>query len=46
VLDHELTIACGEDALRPVRVQRAGKGPMDTDAFLRGFAVAPGTIVG
>ena len=46
VLDHDLTIACGEDALRPTRVQRAGKGPMDTDAFLRGFAVAPGTIVG
>lgn len=46
VLDHELTIACSEDAFRPVRVQRAGRAPMDVDAFLRGFAVAPGTVLG
>ncbi|MEQ8814346.1 MAG: methionyl-tRNA formyltransferase [Thalassobaculum sp.] len=46
VLDHELTIACGADALRPTRVQRAGRGPVDTDAFLRGFAVAPGSVLG
>lgn len=46
VLDDELTIACGEDALRPVRVQRAGKGPMTAQAMLRGFAVAPGTVLG
>lgn len=46
VLDHEFTIACGTDALRPMRVQRAGKAPMPTEAFLRGFPVAPGTLVG
>ena len=46
VLDHEFTIACGEDALRPTRVQRAGKAPMATEAFLRGFPVAAGTILG
>lgn len=46
VLDHELTIACGEDALRPTRVQRAGRAPMETDAFLRGFVVAPGATLG
>jgi methionyl-tRNA formyltransferase len=46
VLDLELTIACGTDALRPTRVQRPGKGPMDTGDFLRGFPLPPGTILG
>ena len=46
VLDTELTIACGCDALRPTRVQRPGKGPMDTGDFLRGFPLTPGTILG
>lgn len=45
VLDDRLTVACGEDALRPARVQRAGKGAMDADAFLRGRGVAAGTRV-
>ncbi len=43
VLDAQLTIACGEGALRPTRVQRAGKAPMETATLLRGFAIAPGT---
>ncbi len=43
VLDDSLTIACAEGALRPLRVQRAGKAPMETAALLRGFAVPPGT---
>ena len=43
VLDAQLTIACGEGALRPTRVQRAGKAPMETAALLRGFAITPGT---
>ena len=46
VLDTELTIACGTDALRPTRVQRPGKGPMSNGDFLRGFPLAPGTILG
>lgn len=46
VLDTELTIACGSDALRVTRLQRPGKGPMDTDAFLRGFPVPPGVVLG
>ncbi|NQW09602.1 MAG: methionyl-tRNA formyltransferase [Alphaproteobacteria bacterium] len=46
VLDDALTIACGHGALRPIRVQRPGKGPMDTGAFLRGFALPPGTALG
>lgn len=42
VLDDALTIACGEAALRPKLVQRAGKRAIDTAAFLRGRPVAPG----
>ncbi len=45
VLDDRLAVACGEGALRPLRVQRAGKGPMDADAFLRGFALPPGMVL-
>ncbi|MCW9034532.1 MAG: methionyl-tRNA formyltransferase [Rhodospirillales bacterium] len=45
VLDDTLTIACGEKSLRPLRVQRPGKGPMDTEAMLRGFPIAPGTVL-
>ena len=32
-----LTVACGAGALRITRLQRAGKGPVDAGAFLRGF---------
>ena len=42
-LDDALTIACGEGAVRLDRVQRAGKGPMEAAAFLRGHAVPKGT---
>jgi methionyl-tRNA formyltransferase len=45
VLDELLTVACGEGALRPLRVQRPGRSPLDADAFLRGFALPPGTIL-
>ncbi|TAN60813.1 MAG: methionyl-tRNA formyltransferase [Magnetospirillum sp.] len=46
VLDDRLTVACGEDALRPLRVQRAGKAPMTTGEMLRGHAVPAGTVLG
>jgi len=36
------TIACGEGALRPVRVQRAGRAVTDWASFLRGFALQQG----
>jgi methionyl-tRNA formyltransferase len=42
-LDDALTIACGEAALRLVKVQRAGKGAMDARELLKGFAVPRGT---
>jgi methionyl-tRNA formyltransferase len=45
VLDQHLTIACGSFALRPLRLQRPGRGAQDAAAFLRGFAVPPGTIL-
>jgi len=45
VVDGRLTIACSEGGLRPLRVQRAGKAAVDTDAFLRGFALPEGTLI-
>ena len=44
VIDAALTVACGDgSALRPLRLQRAGKAAMATDAFLRGRPIAAGT---
>ena len=45
VLDGNLRIACGEDALQPMLVQRAGKGAMAPDELLRGFAIPKGTVL-
>jgi len=45
VLDDKLTIACGEGSIRLLDIQRAGKQPMNAGDFLRGTAVAPGTVV-
>ena len=45
VLDGTPTIACGEGALRLLKLQRPGRGPVDADAFLRGFALPPGTVL-
>jgi methionyl-tRNA formyltransferase len=45
VLDEELTIACGNGALRPTLLQRAGKGVMSTEELLRGFAIPSGTVL-
>jgi len=43
ILDDQLTIACGSGALRPVRLQRAGRGAMTPGELLRGFALPVGT---
>lgn len=43
LLDDELTIACGEGAIRIEELQRAGKQPMKASDFLRGARLAPGT---
>ncbi|MDY7098629.1 MAG: methionyl-tRNA formyltransferase [Pseudomonadota bacterium] len=45
VLDDDMTIACGSGALRPLRLQRAGKPAMDRTDFLRGRAIAAGTVL-
>jgi methionyl-tRNA formyltransferase len=45
VLDDDLLIACGENALRLTKVQPAGKPAMTTDAFLRGSPVVKGVVL-
>ncbi len=43
ILDDRMTIACGELALRPLKLQRAGKAAISAQEFLRGFPVAAGS---
>lgn len=45
VLDDEFTVACGNAAIRPLVVQRAGKPAMGADEFLRGRPVAVGSVL-
>ena len=45
VIDDKLLIACGDGAIRPIRVQRAGKGIMSTAELLRGFTIPIGTAL-
>jgi methionyl-tRNA formyltransferase len=45
VLDDQLTIACGDAALRPLVLQRAGRPAMAADEFLRGMPVPVGTVL-
>lgn len=45
ILDDNLTIACGNGGIRPIRLQRAGKGAQELDEFLRGNRVNKGDIV-
>ena len=42
VLDEQLTIACGEGAIRIIELQREGKGRMQAADFLRGVPVKAG----
>jgi len=46
VLDDQLTIACGNGAIRPETVQRAGRGVMTAVELLRGFPIPAGTRLG
>jgi methionyl-tRNA formyltransferase len=46
VLDDQLTIACGDGAVRLVELQRAGRQPMSAEAFLRGTPVVRGGVLG
>jgi methionyl-tRNA formyltransferase len=45
VLDDCLNVACGTGILRPLQVQRAGRGAMTIGELLRGFAIAKGTVL-
>jgi methionyl-tRNA formyltransferase len=45
VIDERLSIACGEGALRPLRLQRPGRTALDAPAFLRGFSIPAGTVL-
>jgi methionyl-tRNA formyltransferase len=45
-LTADLLIACGSGALRPLRVQRAGRAALDLADFLRGHPVPAGTQLG
>jgi len=45
VLDDRLTVMTNSAAIRPVQVQRAGRGPMSAEELLRGFAVSKGTFL-
>ena len=42
LLDDQLTIACGEGAVRILELQRAGKAPMKAAEFLRGTPLKAG----
>jgi methionyl-tRNA formyltransferase len=43
IIDDQLTIACNTNAIRPTRIQRAGKPAMPTADLLRGKAIPAGT---
>jgi len=42
VLDDSLTVACGKGAVQLLRLQRAGRGAMETAEFLRGTPLKAG----
>jgi methionyl-tRNA formyltransferase len=46
VLDNAPIIACGVGALRLLRLQRPGRGPLGAEDFLRGFPLPPGSRLG
>jgi methionyl-tRNA formyltransferase len=46
VLDDQLTIACGEGAVRLLSLQKAGGKPLAARDFIRGNAVPEGTVIG
>jgi len=41
-LDNDLTIACGEGALKALRLQRPGKSPMPAEDMLKGYPISAG----
>jgi len=45
VLDDELTVACGQGAIRLLELQRAGRQPMRAEELLRGTAIPSGSTL-
>lgn len=45
VLDERLAIACGQGAIRPLAIQRAGRAVMTPEELLRGFAIPVGAVI-
>ena len=45
VIAEPLVIACGEGAIKILKAQRAGKGPMVAEDLLRGFPLPKGTVL-
>lgn len=45
LIGDDLTIACGDGAVRLLEVQRAGKTPVSAQDFLRGLGAAPGRFL-
>lgn len=45
VMDDDLTIACGVDAIKPNLLQREGKKMLYREAFLRGFELRAGVVL-
>ena len=45
VLDNQLTIACTQDALQILELQRPGKKPLKAEEFLRGINIEKGTLL-
>lgn len=45
VLDDVLTVACGEGAVRLIRVQRAGKAAQSAQEMLRGLVLPTGAVL-
>lgn len=43
IIDDRLTVACGDGALRPTRLQRQGRSVMAADEFLRGYRLGKGS---
>ncbi len=46
LLDDAALVACGGGALRLLRLQRPGRAAMEAEAFLRGFALPRGGVLG
>ncbi len=46
ILDDQFTVACAEDTVRLLELQKAGGRPLPAAEFLRGALIAPGTVLG